>query len=77
MDGRVLATSENHRISKTATRASLCTWLCLFLAAGLLYASATASISGSVTDPSGAAVVGATVTVTNQDTGIVLTQQSN
>src|SRR5277367_1659906 len=45
--------------------------------AGVTYAGVTASISGTVTDPSGAAVVGATVTVTNVDTGVTTTQQSN
>src|SRR5215472_14661019 len=42
-----------------------------------LHAGVTASISGTVTDASGAAVVGATVTATNTDTGVKLTQQTN
>jgi hypothetical protein len=42
-----------------------------------LNAGVTASISGTVTDPSGAAVVGATVTATNVDTGITTTQSTN
>ena len=41
------------------------------------YAGVTASISGTVTDTSGAAIVGATVTATNVDTGIASTQQTN
>jgi len=45
--------------------------------AGLLYAGTTASISGTVTDASGAAVVGATVTATNVDTGVATTQTTN
>jgi hypothetical protein len=56
----------------------------LFLAAVLFFsvgapafAGVTASISGTVTDTSGAAIVGATVTATNVDTGIVSTQQTN
>jgi hypothetical protein len=56
----------------------------LFLAAVLIFsvgvpafAGVTASISGTVTDTSGAAIVGATVTATNVDTGIVSTQQTN
>jgi hypothetical protein len=56
----------------------------LFLAAVLMcslgapaFAGVTASISGTVTDTSGAAIVGATVTATNVDTGIVSTQQTN
>ncbi|HEV3419802.1 MAG TPA: carboxypeptidase-like regulatory domain-containing protein, partial [Candidatus Acidoferrum sp.] len=42
-----------------------------------LNAGVTASISGTVTDASGAAVVGATVTATNVDTGIAETQKTN
>ena len=44
---------------------------------GRLNAGVTASISGTVMDASGAAVVGATVTATNVDTGIVITQTTN
>jgi hypothetical protein len=44
---------------------------------GLLYAGTTASISGTVTDATGAAVVGATVTATNVGTGVVITQTTN
>ncbi|HXM99560.1 MAG TPA: carboxypeptidase regulatory-like domain-containing protein [Candidatus Dormibacteraeota bacterium] len=41
------------------------------------WAAVTASISGTITDPSGAAVVGATVTATNVDTGVTTTQATN
>jgi hypothetical protein len=44
---------------------------------GRLNAGVTASISGTVTDASGAAVAGATVTATNVDTGIATTQTTN
>jgi len=44
---------------------------------GRLNAGVTASISGTVTDASGAAVVGATVTATNVDTGVAFTQNTN
>jgi len=44
---------------------------------GRLNAGVTASISGTVMDPSGAAVAGATVTATNVDTGIATTQSTN
>ncbi len=44
---------------------------------GRLNAGVTASISGTVTDASGAAVAGATVTATNVDTGIATTQSTN
>jgi hypothetical protein len=52
-------------------------FLSLLLAAGSVYGGVTASISGTVTDATGAAVVGATVTATNVDTGIAATQQTN
>jgi carboxypeptidase family protein len=48
--------------------------LCL---GGQLLAGVTASISGTVTDPSGAVVAGATVTATNIDTGVATTQSTN
>ncbi len=44
---------------------------------GSLLASVTASISGTVTDASGAVVTGANVTATNVETGVVTTQTSN
>src|SRR5258708_22812547 len=44
---------------------------------GRLNAGVTASISGTVTDASGAAVAGASVTATNVDTGIATTQSTN
>src|SRR3984957_10350622 len=44
---------------------------------GRLMASVTASISGTVTDPSGAIVPGCTVTATNVDTGVSTTQSTN
>ncbi len=42
-----------------------------------LFAGVTASISGTVTDSSGAAIAGATVTATNVDTGVAVTQTTN
>ena len=42
-----------------------------------LRAVVTASISGTVTDPSGAPVAGASVSVTNVSTGVVTTQHTN
>jgi hypothetical protein len=44
---------------------------------GRLLAGVTASISGTVTDPSGAVVSGATVTATNVDTGVATTLTTN
>jgi len=44
---------------------------------GRLNAGVTASISGTVTDASGAAVAGASVTATNVDTGVAFSQSTN
>jgi hypothetical protein len=44
---------------------------------GRLLAGVTASISGTVTDPSGGVVAGATVTATNVDTGVATTLSTN
>src|SRR5580658_9723343 len=44
---------------------------------GSLLASVTASISGTVTDQSGAVVAGATVTASNVDTGVATTLTTN
>src|SRR5262249_46099655 len=46
------------------------TVLCLSLAVGAALASITGSISGVVTDPSGAVISGATVVATNDQTGV-------
>ena len=43
----------------------------------ILFASVSASISGTVSDPSGAVIAGATVTASNVDTGVALTQTTN
>ncbi len=47
------------------------------LSSGYLFAGVTASIAGTVRDPSGAVVPGATVVATNVDTGIATTQHTN
>ena len=51
--------------------------LALLVPCGLLLAGVTASLSGTVTDASGAVVSGATVTATNIDTGVASTQSTN
>jgi len=51
--------------------------LALLIAGGSAYAGVTASISGTVKDPSGATITGATVTATNTDTSIAQTQKTN
>jgi hypothetical protein len=48
-----------------------------FLIGGRAFAGVTASISGTVKDSTGAAVVGAKVTATNTETGIASTQPTN
>jgi hypothetical protein len=58
------------------------TWLAplfaiLLLLCGSALGSVTASISGTVTDPSGAALVGTMVTATNVETGIAQTLHTN
>ncbi|HYB76580.1 MAG TPA: TonB-dependent receptor [Candidatus Bathyarchaeia archaeon] len=61
-----------------------CSWrqslfLCGFvlLLCGQLFGGVTASISGTVKDPSGAAISGATVTATNVGTGIAQSEKTN
>jgi hypothetical protein len=49
--------------------------LALFVAGGLVYAGVTASISGTVTDSTGAAIAGAAVTATNIATGGIPTNK--
>lgn len=51
-------------------RTHLCLVVFVLLGAVLAWASITGSISGVVTDPSGAVVSGATVVATNTQTGI-------
>jgi Carboxypeptidase regulatory-like domain len=79
MKARRLATGKTNRNSalRWNIRALLLGLAAFLILAGVNYAGVTASISGTVTDPSGAAVVGATVTVTNVDTGVTTTQQTN
>jgi Carboxypeptidase regulatory-like domain len=49
----------------------------VLLVCSQVFAGVTASISGTVKDPSGAAIAGATVTATNTETGISQTQTTN
>jgi hypothetical protein len=49
----------------------------ILLSCGYLLAGVTASISGTVTDSSGAAVAGATVVATNVETAVATTQRTN
>ncbi len=57
---------------------TLCLLLCVVLAPGKLYGQAVyGSIFGTVTDPSGAAVPNATVTITNIGTNVSVTTKTN
>ena len=49
----------------------------LLITSGALLAGVTASISGTVTDPSGAVIAGATVVATDVDTGVAVTLTTN
>src|SRR5262249_60631290 len=51
-------------------------FFCICFAAGTIHAQVTASVSGRVEDSSGAAVPGASVTVSNLETGAVRTATS-
>ena len=51
--------------------------LCLITAAAMAQTAGSGTITGTITDPSGAAVPGATVTVHNADTGADRTMQSS
>jgi Carboxypeptidase regulatory-like domain len=82
MNVRHLASTGNYGGTDRLRRRSIASLILVAFALLLtfstaLYASTTASISGTVTDSSGAAVVGATVTATNVDTGVSITQQTN
>jgi len=79
MNARFLAGSKkNHNLAiRWNLRASLWGFAAFLILAAVTFAGVTASISGTVTDASGAAVVGATVTATNVGTGVTTTQQTN
>jgi hypothetical protein len=63
----------------TKTNAAALTLLAMsfFAAAPSLAQEARATLSGTITDPSGSSMVGAQVRITNLETGIVLSAQSN
>ena len=51
--------------------------ICCFAASASLYAQSTGTLLGTVTDASGGAVAGATVTVLDQDTGVTRSLQTD
>jgi len=61
------------RVMRNRQRASLSLYLFLFLAIGLTWASIAGSISGLVTDSTGAVIPGATVVATDTQTGVKTT----
>src|SRR5262249_16277922 len=79
MNSRCLTNNTSRDRARILPKKSTLLLLILFIGVftGLVYAGVTARISGTVTDASGAAVVGATVTATNVDTGVAATQTTN
>src|SRR5262245_45779701 len=55
----------------------LAVWVCFYVLAPMAAAQYRASIQGTVTDPQGSVVSGATVTLTNEETGQVLKTETN
>lgn len=65
------------RVTRSSRFLSLLVFAFVLFACGRLFAGVSASISGTVTDPSGAAIAGATVIATNVDTGVASTLATN
>ena len=65
------------RITRFGSCRGVLVFAFVLLLCGQALAGVTASISGTVKDPSGASIVGATVTATNVETGIKTTQNTN
>jgi len=65
------------RISRLAKCLGILAFAIALFPAGRLIAGIAASISGTVTDPSGAVIAGATVVATNFDTAVVTTVTTN
>src|SRR5216110_2567648 len=71
--GRVLGLSQTIRLARSVLLAAFA----IVLASGSAWAQATATISGTVRDQSGAVLPGVTITVTQQETALVRTTVSN
>ncbi len=65
------------RISRLAKCLGILVFALALFPAGRLIAGITASISGTVTDPSGAVIAGATIVATNLDTAVAATRTTN
>ena len=61
----------------SAPRPGIVLWLVVVCGASYAQINTTGSINGSVSDPSGAAVVGAKVSITNRATGALSESVSN
>src|SRR5689334_16154473 len=69
----------SNRISKRSAGLWIVAWAICFLAssAAVMRAQVTATISGKVEDPSGAAIPGAAVTLTSTETGAARTVKTD
>jgi hypothetical protein len=56
---------------------AVCLWICSASLSAVAQITGQGTISGLVTDPSGAVVVGATVTITNIETDVAVTRTTN
>src|SRR5271156_1344382 len=65
------------RFTRLGKYCSVLAFALLLFTCGRLLAGVTASISGTVTDPSGAVISGASVTATNVETGVAATLTTN
>src|SRR5271163_3162866 len=65
------------RSTRLAKYSSVLIFALALFTCGRLLAGVTASISGTVTDSSGAVIAGATVTATNVDTAVATTLTTN
>jgi hypothetical protein len=65
------------RFTRLSKYCGILVFALVLFASGRLLAGVTASISGTVTDPSGGVVAGATVTATNVETGVVTSLTTN
>src|SRR5947207_15061870 len=71
--GRVLGLSQTTRLAQSVLLAAFA----IVLASGSAWAQATATISGTARDQSGAVLPGVTITLTQQETGLVRTTVTN
>src|ERR1700734_2250724 len=73
----LVKSGDGMKISKLAKCLCFLLFALALFFSGRLLAGTSASISGTVTDPSGAVIAGATVTATNVATSVASTQATN